>query len=192
MKTASMHSALGFVRRIAGHDAAALSDRDLLDRFIERRDEFAFTEMVRRHGPMVLATSRRVLRHEHDAEDVFQAAFLVLAQRANTIRQTDSLCGWLYQVAFRLALRARQRKAQKCEQLLANERDITAKPTLDSCDMDDELARLPHDYRSAVVLCYLEGRTQSEAARILATTTEAVNSRLKRARDLLRIRYARI
>src|SRR5258706_7643062 len=100
MKSASLHTAIGFVRRIAVHDAAALSDRELLARFIERRDEFAFTELVRRHGPMVLATCHRVLRHEHDAEDVFQAAFLVLAQRANSIREADTLGGWLYQVTY--------------------------------------------------------------------------------------------
>lgn len=188
MKTASLQNVVGFVRRIAVHETAALADRELLDRFVQRRDEFAFTELVRRHGPMVLAACRRVLRHEQDAEDVFQAAFLVLAQQAGAIRQADTLSGWLYQVAYRLALRARQISKRRREQPAAHE--VDAPPAHDRAALDDELARLPHEYRSVVVLCYLEGRTQGEAARILATTTDAVNSRLKRARQLLRSRYA--
>src|SRR5437870_2657577 len=106
MKTASLSTVLGFVRRIAIREAFAPTDRELLERFLEKRDELAFTELVRRHGPMVLTACRRVLRHDQDAEDVFQAAFLVLAQRADMIRQGESVGGWLYQVAYRLALRA--------------------------------------------------------------------------------------
>ncbi|HMF29076.1 MAG TPA: sigma-70 family RNA polymerase sigma factor, partial [Candidatus Cybelea sp.] len=192
MKTASLQNVVGFVRRIAVHEAAALSDRELLDRFVERRDEFAFAELVRRHGPMVLAAGRRVLRHEHDAEDVFQAAFLVLARRASTIRQSETLSGWLYQVAYRLALRARDITNRRREQRLQPEATPCAKLPPDAFALDDELARLPHEYRSVVVLCYLEGRTQDEAARLLETTADAVNSRLKRARELMRERYARI
>src|SRR5207253_10524693 len=82
-------------------------DRLLMERFTLTQDEAAFAELIRRHGPMVLATCRRVLRHEQDAEDAFQAAFLVLARKAASIRQRDSVGGWLYQVARRLALRAR-------------------------------------------------------------------------------------
>jgi RNA polymerase sigma factor (sigma-70 family) len=163
----------------------------LLDRYVDRRDEFAFTELVRRHGSMVLATSRRVLRHEHDSEDVFQAAFLVLAKRAATIRQGEALSGWLYQVAFRLAVRVRQKSGRRREQPLGPAAHLSAPTLHDRLALDDELATLPHDYRSVVILCCLEGRTQNEAARILATTADAVNSRLKRARELLRARFAR-
>jgi RNA polymerase sigma factor (sigma-70 family) len=190
MKTASLNTVLGFVRRIAVRDAYAHTDRELLQLFIDRRDELAFTELVRRHGPMVLAACRRVLRHEQDAEDVFQAAFLVLARRADTIRQGETVGGWLHQVAYRLALRARDITARRREQGLASCINPDA-PAADHVALDEELATLPEPYRSVVVLCYLEGRTQLEAARILATTTDAVNSRLKRARDLLRDRYAR-
>jgi DNA-directed RNA polymerase specialized sigma24 family protein len=189
--TSTACSALaGYVRRLAERDAHGLSDRELLDRFTRQRDEAAFTELVRRHGPMVLAACRRVLRHVHDAEDAFQAAFLVLARKADSIRQRDSVSGWLYQVAYRVALRARMADDRRREQHTALSDGFPAPEPRCPCVVE-ELEGLPEPYRAAVVLCYLEGRTQAEAARLLATTASAVNSRLRRARDLLRRRLAR-
>jgi RNA polymerase sigma factor (sigma-70 family) len=137
-----------------------------------------------------------VLRHEQDAEDAFQAAFLVLARKAGSIRQGEAVGGWLYQVAYRLALRARAVCDRRREQLTtlcdAFETPGPAPPQdLLQGSLEEELQRLPEQYRSAVVLCYFEGRTQTEAARLLATTSDAVNSRLKRARTLLRQRLTR-
>jgi RNA polymerase sigma factor (sigma-70 family) len=186
---APLQSLTDCVQRLAQHGLRGRSDRELLDRFRHERDEAAFAELVRRHGPMVLAACRRVLRHHHDAEDVFQAAFLVLARKAGSIRR-DSVAGWLHQVAFRLAVRARTLGCRRRLAPLA-EPDALAEPAPHerlAAALDTELERLPEHCRAVVVLCYLEGLTQSAAARQLATTPDAVNSRLKRARELLRRR----
>ena len=145
---------------------------------------------------MVLAVCQRVLRHEQDAEDAFQAVFLVLARKGASIRQHDSIGGWLYQVAFRLAVRAKtlsNRRAERFTPLGSEPAAPGPNPNHETLrtTLDEVLALLPEAYRSAIVLCYLEGKTQSEAAQMLATTTDAVNSRLKRARDLLRQRLVR-
>jgi RNA polymerase sigma factor (sigma-70 family) len=189
--------AVRHIRRLAEvHLLQEATDRHLLERFTRSRDEGAFAELVRRHGPMVLAACRRVLRQEQDAEDVFQAAFLVLARKAGSIHDGASVGGWLYQVARRQALRLRAARDRR-RRLVTPLGDVAdpspAGPTRDPlrASLDEELERLPAEYRSAVVLCYLEGRSQAEAARLLATTQHAVNSRLKRARDLLRERLAR-
>jgi RNA polymerase sigma factor (sigma-70 family) len=196
MSTASFSPVVGYLRRLGERDAYGLSDRQLLDRFTRDRDEAAFTELVRRHGPMVLSACRRVLRHEQDAEDTFQASFLVLARKAGSVRQRDSVGGWLYQVAYRLALRVRTSTGRRREQFTLEDHEPISPDQNRSHEslrilLDEELRRLPEPYRGAVVLCYLERRTQAEAAELLATTADAVNSRLKRARDLLRHRLAR-
>src|SRR5262249_28181882 len=196
MTAACLSTVANFVRRLAERNTQALTDRQLLDRFTRTQDEAAFAELVRRHGPAVLSVCRRVLHHEQDAEDAFQAAFLILVRKAGSIRQHESLGGWLFRVSYRLALRARAQVVRRREQLTAPDdlplatcseepRDALGLP------LDEELQRLPEAYRSAVVLCYLEGRSQAEAARLLATTANAVNSRLKRAREILRQRLAR-
>ena len=196
MNAATLRAVVTQVRRLAEGNPRLQSDRHLLERFTKQRDELAFTELVRRHGPMVLTTCRRVLRHAEDAEDAFQAAFLVLARKASSIRDQDSIVGWLYRVAHRLALRAKCDSDRRRSQLA----DFGRTRTLNRADspgataqavLADEIDRLPDAYRSAIVLCYLEGRSQNEAARLLATTEDAVNSRLKRARDLLRQRLSR-
>jgi RNA polymerase sigma factor (sigma-70 family) len=196
MSTARLSTVTRYLQRVAERDAPSQSDQQLLDRFRRLRDEGAFAALVRRHGPMVLAVCRRVLRHAQDAEDVFQAAFLVLVRKADSIRQQASVGGWLYRVTYRLAVRARAGGCRRRE-LLTDPSDLCATtadapprdPPLPA--LDEEVQRLPEPYRTAVVLCYVEGRTQAEAARLLITTPAAVNSRLKRARELLRRRLAR-
>src|SRR5262245_36200678 len=192
MSTAALDGVVGYLRRLGERSLCALADGQLLDRFNRDQDEGAYAELVRRHGPMVLAVCRRVLHHEHDAEDAFQAAFLVLVRKAGSIRQGQSLGGWLFQMAHRLAVRARlggqRRHTIPLDELAVEPAAPT--PVVLSAALDEELERLPEQYRSAVVLCYLQGQTQAEAARKLATTAEAINSRLKRARDILRQRLA--
>ena len=113
MPAATLTKVVAYVRRLTDAGTRGLTNRQLLDCFTLKRDESAFAELVRRHGPMVLAACRRVLRHEQDAEDAFQAAFLVLARKAGSIRQHDCVGGWLYQVAHRLAVRAKSLGARR-------------------------------------------------------------------------------
>ena len=186
------------IRKLAaGQQAAQLSDRDLLERFAARRDEAAFEALVRRHGPMVLRLCRRLVHHWHDAEDVFQATFLVLARRAWAIRKRDSLGSWLHGVAYRLAAKVRTRNRQTAFASFWP----AAEPVRDLVDdlswrevraaLDQELNRLPVKYRSALLLHYLEGRTQEEAARQLGCSLSTLKRRLERGRELLRGRLAR-
>ncbi len=176
-----------------------LSDAQLLSRFAETRDaasERAFRELVQRHGPMVLSVCRQVLRHSHDADDAFQATFLVLVRKARSIRTSDSLAPWLYGVAHRTAQRARaialRYRPGDEEQL----QDVGVSPE-DIYKMDlrpllhEELGRLPDKYRAPIVLCHLEGRTHEEAARLLSWPVGTVSGRLSRGRQLLRTRLER-
>jgi RNA polymerase sigma factor (sigma-70 family) len=178
------------------------SDGELLERFVGRRDGAAFEELVRRHGPMVLRVCRRVLPRLADAEDAFQATFIVLARKAGSIVKRASLASWLHGVAHRVALQAREREqrhqdtrapeltetvADGCQREPATEvawRDL--RPVL-----DEEVGRLPEKYRAPLVLCYLEGRTTDETAAQLGWPRGTVASYLSRARDLLRERLAR-
>lgn len=173
-----------------------LTDGQLLERFTTERDEAAFAALVERHGPMVLGVCMRVLRDPHDAEDAFQATFLVLVHRAGSVRKGDSVASWLHGVAYRVAACARSSRARRRRR----EREVTrmAQP----CEGDDERAdwepvlteevnRLPERYRAAVVLCYLEGRTCEEAARQLGWPPGTVKSRLARARERLQARLLR-
>ncbi len=192
MTTASLSAVVHYVRRLGEGDLRGLTDRELLDRFTGERSEAAFAELVRRHGPAVLSACKRVLSNEHDAEDAFQAAFLVLVRKAGSIRKHEAVGGWLYQVAYRLALRVRTLSDRQSSEPLSEEVPAPIRPSdLLRTSLDEELARLPEPYRTAIVLCYLEGRTQAEAARLLATTADGINSRLKRGRDLLRQRLVR-
>jgi RNA polymerase sigma factor (sigma-70 family) len=176
----------------------ALSDAELLGRFVARRDEAAFELLVWRHGTMVLNLCRRLLRHEHDAEDAFQATFLVLARKAGSIGKRESCASWLYKVAFRVALAARSALAGRA----ARERPCPDElPAAEAADdlawrdlrpvLDEEVGRLPEKYRAAFVLCCLQGRTNDEAARELGCPPGTVLSRLSRARERLRRRLLR-
>jgi RNA polymerase sigma factor (sigma-70 family) len=173
-----------------------LGDGQLLERFTARQDEAAFAALVRRHGPMVLGVCRRLLRGG-DAEDAFQATFLVLFRRARALDRRGSLAGWLYTVAYHVALRARAdaarrrvRERQVLDMFRAETRTEEVWRDLQPV-LDDELNRLPEKYRDPVLLCYVQGKTNGEAARLLRLPTGTVKSRLSRARELLKGRLAR-
>jgi RNA polymerase sigma factor (sigma-70 family) len=176
---------------------AGPTDQQLLDDWIQSRDEAAFELLVRRHGPMVLASCRRILAHAHDAEDAFQATFLALARKARSIRRPNALAGWLYQVACRSALRLRSRTPRETDVLpselpASNGDPATAAIWRDVRRvLDEEIDHLPARYRLPFVLCYLEGKTNDEAAHHLGCPTGTVMSRLAWARDRLRSRLTR-
>jgi RNA polymerase sigma factor (sigma-70 family) len=177
--------------------ARDLNDGELLERFRVSREEAAFTVLVQRHGPMVWGVCRRILADPHDAEDAFQATFLVLVRKAGSIHKLGSVGSWLYGVACRVAVKARTRAATR----RAQERRFVDMPRPDPVDertwlelravLDEELSQLPEKYRAPVVLCYLEGKTHDEAARQLGCPRSSLSSRLGRARALLRQRLAR-
>ncbi len=172
----------------------ALSDEQLLKRFAHRREEAAFAVLVRRHGPMVLNLCRRVLEHDQDAEDVFQATFVVLIEKASRLRQPELLANWLYGVASRLAMHVRKRAARRSEHerkvalLLSQPSGTEIKSQELRCILEEELDHLPEKYRAPLVLCYLQGKTNVEAARLLGWPTGSISYRLARGRELLRER----
>ncbi len=180
---------------------ACLSDAQLLEQYIARRDELgeaAFATLVQRHGPMVLGACRRVLGDRHTAEDAFQATFLVLAHKARSIARRERLASWLYGVALRCAQKARSRALrQRVREVPLMPSVEIAKPDDPAPDddliaiLDEELARLPDRLRSAVVLCELEGLTRSTAALRLGIPEGTLSSRLASARRLLRERLTR-
>src|SRR5262249_34667978 len=158
----------------------------------------AFEELVRRHGPMVLRVCQRVLHHAQDAEDAFQATFLVLARKASAISRQELVANWLYGVAYRTALNAKKHRTfrpatmvtRSQQEYLANSRGPRSSEDLSGCDLHSALAgevnRLPDKYRACVVLCYLEGKTNEQAAQLLRCEIGAIQMRLLRARNLLR------
>ena len=186
-----------------GGTMLGLGPAELLDRFRANRDEAAFAALVARHGPMVLATCRRILPVGADADDAFQATFLVLARKASSIADPDRLAPWLHGVARRVALRSRslaaRRRAVEGERPESEEAEAEAvavpPPPDDLFDLrrvlDEELARLPEKYRTPLVLCYLEGLTHDEAAGQLRCPVGTVRSRLAGGRDRLRSRLVR-
>jgi RNA polymerase sigma factor (sigma-70 family) len=181
----------------AAEAARDLTDGQLLERFLSRREETAFAILVQRHGPMVLGTARRLLADAQDAEDAFQAVFLVLARRAAAIRKRASLASWLHGVARRVALRARAQAAAR----RGRERQPREMRQADPIDeltwqelravLDEEVGALPERCRAAVVLCDLEGKGYDQAARELGWPKSSLASRLAKARGLLRARLVR-
>jgi RNA polymerase sigma-70 factor (ECF subfamily) len=177
-------------------DGAGLTDGELLEAYVARREGAFFEALVRRHGPMVLGVCQRVLRNPHDAEDAFQAAFLVLAQRAAVVPR-ELVGNWLYGVAYRTALGARRAAARR----RARERQVNDMPHPNAEEdptwrellqlLDGELDRLPAKYRAPVVLCHLEGRTRKEAASQLGLPTGTLSGRLTTAMRLLAKRMHR-
>jgi RNA polymerase sigma factor (sigma-70 family) len=191
----------GALRHLRGasllREVGALTDGQLLERFLRDRDEAAFEALVHRHGPMVLGVCRRLLGDAHDADDAFQATFLVLVHKAASVVPRELVGHWLHGVALRTALKARRlafrRRAR--EMLVAK---MPERETVDSEPMHDlralldrELSRLPEAYRIPVVLCELTGKTKKEAAQQLGVPEGTVSSRLVRGRGLLRQRLAR-
>jgi RNA polymerase sigma factor (sigma-70 family) len=191
---------LRYIRRAAGAGTRDITDGELLARFVARHDETAFELLLWRHGTMVFHVCRDVTRDSHAAEDAFQATFLTLIRRAASIRTGESLGAWLYQVAYRVALKARGQTAKRNKRELA---DASVEGLPDVAELRDEsslrelrpvlheeVQRLPAKYRIPIVLCYLQGLTHEEAARQLGWPKGTVAGRLARARELLRKRLS--
>jgi RNA polymerase sigma factor (sigma-70 family) len=168
-----------------------LTDGDLLSRFLQKEDAGAFEALLRRHGPLVLSVCRRILKNATDAEDAFQATFLVLLRTGRSIRKPESLASWFHGVARRTALHAKRAAARR----RSKEAEVVPRETAGSQDLgevlDEELAGLPEPYRAAILLCDLEGKTRKEAARELGCAEGTVASRLSRGRSLLAGRLTR-
>jgi RNA polymerase sigma factor (sigma-70 family) len=178
---------------------AEQSDTVLLQRFAENRDESAFSTLVHRHGPLVMGVCRRVLDNPADVDDAFQGTFMVLVRKAGSLRKPELLGNWLYGVAYRVARKVRTVAAVRRQIEMrgaAMRPTISDSPPESTADdlrpvIDEELQHLPEKYRLAVVLCYLEGKTNEEAAATLKWPTGTVKGRLSRARELLRGRLLR-
>ena len=195
MSAKPLQPVLRYLNRVAlASVAAATSDAELLGRFVEQHDEAAFELLVWRHGKMVLGLCRRVLRHQQDAEDAFQATFLALARKGSGIRKRTSIGGWLYRVAYRTALAARRGRR---EQPLGDVTVRTLDPASEAAGrelrraLDEEVNRLPERYRLPLILCHFTGKSNAEAARELGCPCGTLESRLARARARLRTALAR-
>jgi RNA polymerase sigma factor (sigma-70 family) len=192
MGTSFRSGLLGFISRL-DQPPARDSDADLLDRFLRTADESAFAGIVRRHGLMVLAVCRRRLRRDADAEDAFQAVFLALATSARTIDRRDSLPGWLYRVAYLISWKAAVRRDRHAASAFAEaDLPVPEPPHLSPPEVEElgavidaELASLPERFRSVVVLCLIEGRTNADAASVLGVPVGTIDSRLNVARKRL-------
>jgi RNA polymerase sigma factor (sigma-70 family) len=196
MTARHINRVVGRLRRAVGTDAAC-SDAQLLERFISRREPAAFETLLSRHGPMVLGVCRRVLGNEADAEDAFQATFLVLVRRAASVVPRERVGNWLYGVACRTAMKARSMNGKRrLRERQAGERTMVPANVEDSWPelravLDEELARLPDRYRDPVILCDLEAKTHREAARLLGWPDGTLTTRLIAARRLLAARLTR-
>jgi RNA polymerase sigma factor (sigma-70 family) len=196
MAASQLSKVMRHLRRTVLLQEAALTDGQLLGRFIEHRDDAAFAALVRRHGPMVWGVCRRLLK-QHDAEDAFQAAFLVLVRKAASIVPRERVANWLYGVAHQTALQARRNIGRRS----AREKQVTEMPEPAVAEqdlgrdlrplLDQELSRLPDAYREVIVLSDLEGKTRKDVARQLDLPEGTVGSRLARARAMLAKRLSR-
>jgi RNA polymerase sigma factor (sigma-70 family) len=197
MATAQRDTLLRHIHRLAaGPRVARGTDRQLLDDFRARRDEAAFAALLARHGPMVLRVCRRVLNHEHDAEDAFQATFLVLARNTAAIRRHEALAGWLHGVAYRTAMKAKRSAARRRNhegRVCPAASQAPAGPTWDEVQgvLDEEIRLLPEHYRTTFTLCVLESKSVPAAAAELGCKVGTVSSWLTRARQRLQQRLAR-
>jgi RNA polymerase sigma factor (sigma-70 family) len=198
MAQAPFRTVLRSVRRLAGTQAADDStDRELLQAYCSQHDAAAFAALVRRHGPMVLGVCRHVLGHEQDAEDAFQATFLVLARRPGAVRKQEALASWLHGVAHRTSRSVRRSAARRRkheERAMARPRpEPSGNPSWREVQavLDEEIERLPERYRAPFLLCCVEGQARSEAARQLGLKEGTLSSRLAYARKRLQQRLAR-
>jgi RNA polymerase sigma factor (sigma-70 family) len=178
------------------HNGVGRTDGQLLDSFIQRKDAAALAALVHRHGPMVWGVCSRMLRSHHDAEDAFQATFLILVQKAATLPDLEMVGNWLYGVARQTAVRMRAlaaRRGMRERQVAVMPEPASAEPTVwnDLEILDEELARLPQKYRVLIVLCQLEGKTLKDVARQLDIPQGTVASRLATARAMLGKRLSR-
>jgi RNA polymerase sigma factor (sigma-70 family) len=173
------------------------TDGELLEHFVRFGESTALEWLVRRQGPMVFGVCRRLLGNTPDAEDAFQATFLLLVRKAATLTQPERVGNWLYGVAYRVARKARARAAKRAslDKQVATMRPATVEDAPVVTDLrrviDEELARLPEKYRAPIVLCYLEGKTNQEAAERLGWPLGTVAGRLSRARAMLHSRLMR-
>jgi RND family efflux transporter MFP subunit len=192
-----LSSVIHDLRSATLQDARSLSDGQLLDHFIEHKDEGAFAALVQRHSAMVWGVCRRMLPHHHDAEDAFQATFIVLARNAASVRRRERVASWLHGVAQRTALKARglagKRGAREKQVTTMPEPEAAQQDSGDRLDglIDQELADLPEKYRIAIILCDLEGKTGKVAAGQLKVPEGTLASRLRTGRRLLARRLAR-
>ena len=188
------HTRILFIEGTLG----GLTDAELLERFVEQRgerSELAFTVLLERHARMVLAACRRVLGDPHDVQDAFQATFLVLVRNARSIRNRQSVAGWLQGVAYRVACSARSSANRRrfhergyAERRIHGHAHEVDQDTGMEAVLDQELSRLPECQRAVIVLCDLEGLTYEQAAQALGWPMGTVKSRLARGRDRLRSR----
>jgi RNA polymerase sigma factor (sigma-70 family) len=198
MTSANSQRLLQHIRRLAGDRETVTPDSELLRRYLALRDESAFAALMRRHGPMVFAVCQSVLRQHADAEDAFQAAFLILARKADSIRHSEGLGGWLQRVAYHVALKARAANARRQARETQAASRLIAPSSTDDLSWGEvreilhaELAALPERFRAPLVLCYLEGLTQEEAGQRLGWSATTVKGRLQRGREKLRRRLER-
>lgn len=197
MATRPWNNFLHYLRSAVRPVRDETTDGALLESFLLRGDRESLGKLIHRHGPLVWGVCRRVLRHAQDAEDAFQATFLVLVRKASTIRHKECCAHWLYGVAYQTALKARAvaaRRKNREQQVM--DMPEPAVPPPDPGDelqplLDRELIRLPEKYRMVLILCDLEGRNRSEAARHLGWPEGTVAGRLFRARNMLAKRLSR-
>jgi RNA polymerase sigma factor (sigma-70 family) len=189
---------LHFLRRTVGPRADAdTTDADLVRRFATAREQGAFAALLQRHGPLVLGICRRVLGNAEDADDAFQATFVVFVRKAGSIRKGASVANWLHGVAYRVSLEARTRAARRRAHEKLAERLVETDPPSEAAArelrsiVDEEVEQLPAKYRAPLILHYLAGKTKEETARQLGWSEGTVSGRLARARDLLRSRLSR-
>jgi RNA polymerase sigma factor (sigma-70 family) len=198
MPTAQARTVLGHISQLIGTPPAGdLTDGQLLQRYTLDREKAAFTALLQRHGRLVWGVCHHVLRHDQDAEDAFQATFLVLVHKASSIRKQESVASWLYGVAYRTAMKAKTNSAKRrAHEKWASPGAPEGPPAKAAwrelqAMLDHELNRLPEKYRAPFVLCCLEGKSRSEAARALGWKEGTVAGRLGQARKLLQQRLAR-
>jgi RNA polymerase sigma factor (sigma-70 family) len=198
MPNKPLNGVLKQVRKLAAIQSARLApDYELLQQFVRSNDEAALTVLIERHGPMVLGVCRRALRCPADAEDAYQATFLVFSRKAAAIRKTASLGSWLHGVALRVAARLKRECARRKHHERSSQPPATRNPADEvswaevQTVLDEELQRLPERFRAVLILCYLDGKTRDEAANQLGLTPGALHGLLERGRKLLADRLTR-